>query len=118
MIEKGEITWKEFENYYVKSASHPPPPPKPKEPKEPDSCLASLSPFHPTLPELLRAAGFNTALQGKWHVSDVEGVEAFGYDRHLTTDVDQVIRTSKRIPLRQLLNIKEYPEKPQDVLTL
>ena len=32
--------------------------------------------------------------------------------------LDQVIRTSKRIPLRQLLNIKEYPENMQDVLTL
>ena len=32
--------------------------------------------------------------------------------------LDQVIRTSKRIPLRQLLNIKEYPQDMQDVLTL
>lgn len=32
--------------------------------------------------------------------------------------LDQVIRTSKRIPLRQLLSIKEYPRDMQDVLTL
>lgn len=32
--------------------------------------------------------------------------------------LNQVIRTSKRIPLRQLLNIKEYPKDMQDVLTL
>jgi hypothetical protein len=32
--------------------------------------------------------------------------------------LDQVIRTSKRIPLEQLLNIKEYPKDMQDVLTL
>jgi hypothetical protein len=32
--------------------------------------------------------------------------------------LDQVIRTSKRIPLPQLLQIKEYPQDMQDVLTL
>jgi hypothetical protein len=32
--------------------------------------------------------------------------------------LDQVIRTSKRIPLQQLLHIKEYPQDMQDVLTL
>jgi hypothetical protein len=32
--------------------------------------------------------------------------------------LDQVIRTSKRIPLQQLLQIKEYPQDMQDVLTL
>lgn len=32
--------------------------------------------------------------------------------------LDQVIRTSKRIPLQQLLHIKEYPKDMQDVLTL
>ncbi|MBX3439773.1 MAG: hypothetical protein KF861_19945 [Planctomycetaceae bacterium] len=32
--------------------------------------------------------------------------------------LDQVIKTSKRIPLRQLLTIKEYPRDMQDVLTL
>ncbi|MGD9857097.1 MAG: hypothetical protein AB7U20_19290 [Planctomycetaceae bacterium] len=32
--------------------------------------------------------------------------------------LNQVIRTTKRIPLRQLLTIKEYPRDMQDVLTL
>ncbi|MCA9108491.1 MAG: hypothetical protein KDA52_00970, partial [Planctomycetaceae bacterium] len=32
--------------------------------------------------------------------------------------LDQVIQTSKRIPLSQLLRIKEYPQDMQDVLTL
>lgn len=32
--------------------------------------------------------------------------------------LNQVIRTSRRIPLRQLLTIKEYPRDMQDVLTL
>lgn len=32
--------------------------------------------------------------------------------------LDQVIRTSKRIPLKQLLQMKEYPKEMQQVLTL
>lgn len=32
--------------------------------------------------------------------------------------LDQVVRTSRRIPLKQLLAIREYPEDMQDVLTL
>ncbi|MCC7423809.1 MAG: hypothetical protein IT428_26385 [Planctomycetaceae bacterium] len=32
--------------------------------------------------------------------------------------LDQVIRTSKRIPLKQLLSMKEYPKEMQQVLTL
>jgi arylsulfatase A-like enzyme len=50
-----------------------------------------------TTPHLARAfqdAGFVTALQGKWHLSDVEAVEDFGYDAYLDTDLDQVIRSA------------------------
>ena len=55
----------------------------------------SLDPSHPTIIRQLAAAGFETAIQGKWHLSFVEPPEAFGYDRYLDTDVDQLIRTSQ-----------------------
>ncbi|MBW1683995.1 MAG: sulfatase [Deltaproteobacteria bacterium] len=44
----------------------------------------SLSPFHRTLPELLREAGFNTALQGKWHVSPYLPTSWYGYNERLS----------------------------------
>jgi len=33
-----------------------------------DSAVLGLPPAHPTLPSLLRAAGYRTALMGKWHL--------------------------------------------------
>jgi arylsulfatase A-like enzyme len=54
----------------------------------------SLPSTRPTVARHLAAAGFTTALQGKWHVSQVEPPTAFGYDTVLPTDVDQLIRTS------------------------
>jgi arylsulfatase A-like enzyme len=44
----------------------------------------SLSPFHRTLPELLRESGFNTALQGKWHVSPYLPTSWYGYNERLS----------------------------------
>jgi N-sulfoglucosamine sulfohydrolase len=43
-----------------------------------------LSPFHRTLPELLRDAGYNTALQGKWHVSPYMPTSWYGYNERLS----------------------------------
>jgi N-sulfoglucosamine sulfohydrolase len=44
----------------------------------------SLSPLHPTLPKLLQASGFNTALQGKWHVSPYLPTSWYGYNERLS----------------------------------
>jgi len=46
--------------------------------------MKSLSPFHQTLPKLLRQSGFNTALQGKWHVSPFLPTSWYGYDERLS----------------------------------
>lgn len=52
----------------------------------------SLAVDHPTSVRRLAEAGFACGLQGKWHLSDLEGPEAFGYDEWLATDLDQVIK--------------------------
>jgi arylsulfatase A-like enzyme len=41
-----------------------------------------LPPGHPTLPSLLKQAGYRTALVGKWHIgyTDAAGPNNFGYD--------------------------------------
>ncbi len=44
----------------------------------------SLSPFHRTLPELLQKAGYNTAIQGKWHVSPYLPTSWYGYNERLS----------------------------------
>ena len=54
----------------------------------------SLDPAHPTSVRRFQEAGYATAIQGKWHLSDLEGPEAFGYDRYLATDIDQVIKNA------------------------
>jgi N-sulfoglucosamine sulfohydrolase len=54
----------------------------------------SLPTDHPTSVRLFQDAGFATAIQGKWHLSDLERPEAFGYDEYLATDIDQVIKDS------------------------
>lgn len=43
----------------------------------------SLPQGYRTLPSLLYAAGYETALEGKWHVAPFEPVEAYGYARFL-----------------------------------
>jgi len=45
----------------------------------------SLSPFHTTMPGLLKKSGYNTALQGKWHVSPYLPVSLYGYQERLST---------------------------------
>ncbi len=45
----------------------------------------SLSPFHMTMPKLLKSAGYNTALQGKWHPSPYLPVSLYGYQERLST---------------------------------
>jgi arylsulfatase A-like enzyme len=54
----------------------------------------SLPVEHPTLIRRLAEAGFVSAVQGKWHVTDVEPPEEFGCDDYLPTPIDQVIRES------------------------
>jgi arylsulfatase A-like enzyme len=46
--------------------------------------MRSLSPFHRTLPDLLRETGYNTALQGKWHVAPYLPTSWYGYDERLS----------------------------------
>jgi arylsulfatase A-like enzyme len=38
----------------------------------------------PTLPRLLRDAGYRTAIHGKWHVAPYKRPGAYGYQRHLS----------------------------------
>jgi arylsulfatase A-like enzyme len=38
----------------------------------------------PTLPRLLRDAGYRTAIHGKWHVAPYKRTGAYGYQRHLS----------------------------------
>ncbi|MCB9662821.1 MAG: sulfatase [Alphaproteobacteria bacterium] len=54
----------------------------------------SLPSSRPHLARSFQDAGWATALQGKWHLSQTEQPQAFGYDEHLPTEVDQLIRTS------------------------
>ncbi len=44
----------------------------------------SLSPFHRTLPSILKKEGYNTALQGKWHVSPYLPTSWYGYNERLS----------------------------------
>ncbi|RPI89645.1 MAG: hypothetical protein EHM32_12420, partial [Spirochaetales bacterium] len=44
----------------------------------------ALSPFHRTLPDILNAQGYNTAIQGKWHVSPYLPVGWYGYNERLS----------------------------------
>ncbi|MBN1635749.1 MAG: sulfatase-like hydrolase/transferase, partial [Deltaproteobacteria bacterium] len=44
----------------------------------------SLSPFHTTLPEILSQKGYNTALEGKWHVSPYLPASWYGYNKRLS----------------------------------
>lgn len=54
----------------------------------------SLPTEHPTIIRSMEAAGFDIAIQGKWHLAHGVWAEAFGYGQYLTTDIDQVIRRS------------------------
>ena len=44
----------------------------------------ALSPFHRTLPDILKDHGYNTAIQGKWHVSPYLPVGWYGYNERLS----------------------------------
>jgi len=44
----------------------------------------SLSPFHPTLPDLLSERGLHTAIEGKWHVSPYLPTSWYGYADRLS----------------------------------
>ena len=54
----------------------------------------SLPTEHPNAIRLLAQAGYQTAIQGKWHLSAEEPPTEFGYGEYLETDFDQVIRRS------------------------
>lgn len=57
----------------------------------------ALSPFHTTLADLLKKAGYNTAHQGKWHVSPYLPTSWYGYNERLSGLLPdaQIIRDSK-----------------------
>jgi len=46
--------------------------------------LKSLPPFYQTLPSILKEAGYNTAIMGKWHVSPFLPVAWYGYQERPT----------------------------------
>jgi N-sulfoglucosamine sulfohydrolase len=46
--------------------------------------LRSLSPLRETLPSLLGNVGFNTALEGKWHVAPYLPTSLYGYEERLS----------------------------------
>jgi N-sulfoglucosamine sulfohydrolase len=60
--------------------------------------LRSLSPFRGTLPSLLAELGFNTALEGKWHVAPYLPASWYGYAERLSGLLAEsmVIRDSTR----------------------
>ena len=68
----------------------------------------SLPTDHPTSIRVMEAAGVDIAIQGKWHLAFGEWAEAFGYGTYLTTDIDQVIRTSDEA-IRFLETEREVP---------
>jgi arylsulfatase A-like enzyme len=43
-----------------------------------------LSPFHTTLPEILSGCGYNTAIEGKWHVAPYFPTGWYGYRERLS----------------------------------
>lgn len=45
----------------------------------------ALSPFHQTMPDMLSNRGYNTALQGKWHVSPYMPTSWYGYRERLSS---------------------------------
>ena len=53
----------------------------------------SLPCDHPTIVRAMGEAGFETAVQGKWHLSADAWPEDFGYGAYLQTDIDQRIRS-------------------------
>jgi arylsulfatase A-like enzyme len=58
----------------------------------------SLSPFRSTLPDLLAAQGYNTAIEGKWHVSPYLPTSWYGYNKRLSglLPEQQRIRDTRR----------------------
>lgn len=57
-----------------------------------------LNPFHTTLPDLLKEKGYNTAVQGKWHVSPYMPTSWYGYNERLSGIFaeDHVIKKSDK----------------------
>ncbi len=58
----------------------------------------ALSPFHTTLPDLLKKKGYNTAIEGKWHISPYLPTSWYGYNERLSGifPEDHVIKDSKK----------------------
>ncbi len=65
----------------------------------------ALSPFCNTLPKMLRDTGYNTAIEGKWHVSPYLPTSFYGYNErlsgfmpkdHLITNTKKTIEFLKR----------------------
>ncbi len=58
----------------------------------------ALSPFHTTLPDLLKKKGYNTAVEGKWHISPYMPTSWYGYNERLSGIMpkDHVIKDSKK----------------------
>jgi N-sulfoglucosamine sulfohydrolase len=51
----------------------------------------SLPPGYPTLASLLAGAGYQTAIQGKWHLSARDDPEALGYQENLSDAYEQLV---------------------------
>ncbi len=58
----------------------------------------ALSPFHTTLPDLLKKKGYNTAIEGKWHISPYLPTSWYGYNERLSGIMpkDMVIKNTDK----------------------
>ena len=74
----------------------------------------ALDPAFPTLPKLLRAAGYRTAVFGKWHLGPVDDLSEYGFDAWHCVKPEPEARPNDTAALldRTLAFIKEDPVRP------
>ncbi len=84
----------------------------------------ALSPFHNTLPKMLREKGYNTAIEGKWHVSPYLPTSFYGYNErlssfmpegHLIKDTKKTIEFLKRNKDNRFFLQVNYKNSHRDV---